>query len=56
LRIEALKTRIDRSEYHVEVDKVAVAILGRTTARIWLMPASLRPRGRNGAGPDTPTA
>jgi hypothetical protein len=41
LRIETLKERIDRSEYRVDVEKVAEAILGRPTARLWVVPASL---------------
>jgi hypothetical protein len=42
LRIESLRQRIDRSEYRVDIDKVAEAILGRPTAHVWLLPASIR--------------
>ncbi len=51
LRIEALRERIDRSEYHVDAGKVAEAILGRPTAHLWLLPAPVRivePRGEGG--------
>lgn len=43
LRIESLRERIDRSEYHVDADKVAEAILGRPTVHLWLLPASVLP-------------
>ncbi len=39
LRIESLRGQIDRSEYQVDVHKVAQAILGRPTAHLWLAPA-----------------
>jgi len=39
LRIETLKQRVARSEYRVDVDKVAKAILGRPTAHLWLVAA-----------------
>ncbi|PZS31898.1 MAG: hypothetical protein DLM61_07735 [Pseudonocardiales bacterium] len=42
LRIETLRGRIDRSEYQVDVYKVAEAILGRPAAHVWLLPASIR--------------
>jgi hypothetical protein len=42
LRIQALKGRIERSEYRIDVEKVADAILGRPTAHLWLVPASPR--------------
>lgn len=53
LRVETLRARIDRSEYHVDVDKVAEAVLGRPTARLWILPASVRttePKVGNGSG------
>jgi len=38
LRISTLRERIDRAQYHVDVDKVAEAILGRPTARMLIVP------------------
>jgi hypothetical protein len=40
LRITTLRERIERSEYRVDVDKVAEAILGRPTARMLILPSS----------------
>jgi Anti-sigma-28 factor, FlgM len=40
MRITSLRTRIDRAEYHVDVDKVAEAILGRPTARMLIIPGA----------------
>ena len=37
-RITTLRERIVRCEYRVDVDKVAEAILGRTTARMLIVP------------------
>lgn len=37
-RITTLRERIVRSEYRVDVDKVAEAILGRPTARMLIVP------------------
>jgi Anti-sigma-28 factor, FlgM len=36
-RITSLRARIDRAQYHVDVDKVAEAILGRPTARLLIL-------------------
>ncbi len=38
LRITNLRERIDRAQYHVDVDKVAEAILGRPTLRLLIIP------------------
>jgi hypothetical protein len=38
LRITSLRERIDRAQYHVDVDKVAEAVLGRPTARLLIIP------------------
>ena len=38
LRITNLRERIDRAQYHVDVDKVAEAILGRPTMRLLILP------------------
>ena len=38
LRITNLRQRIDRAQYHVDVDKVAEAILGRPTLRVLIIP------------------
>ena len=38
LRITNLRERIDRAEYHVDVDKVAEAILGRPMLRLLIIP------------------
>jgi anti-sigma-28 factor FlgM len=38
LRIMSLRERIDRDQYHVDVDKVAEAILGRPIARMLILP------------------
>ncbi len=59
LRIEALKGSIDRSEYRVDVDKVAEAILVAAAARIWLFPAlasAQPPCYEEGAAPQTSAA
>ena len=57
LRIEALKGRIDRSEYQVDVDKVAQAILGRPSARVWVIPPAMSSRQQsNGVAARTPAA
>jgi hypothetical protein len=59
LRIETLKGRIDRSEYRVDVDKVAEAILVRPAARAWVLPvlASRQPPSyEDGAAPQTSAA
>jgi hypothetical protein len=39
LRITNLRERIDRAQYHVDVDKVAEAVLGRPTLRLLIIPA-----------------
>jgi Anti-sigma-28 factor, FlgM len=41
LRITNLKERIDRAEYHVDVDKVAAAVLGRPTALLIITGATM---------------
>ena len=57
LRIEALKARIDRSEYHVDAQKVAAAVLGRPSARIWLVPPAVPASGQgHGVATRTPAA
>ena len=60
LRIEALKARIDRSEYHVDAQKVAAAVLGRPSARIWLVPPAVpavpASRQAHGVATRTPAA
>ena len=38
LRITNLRERIDRAQYHVDVDKVAEAVLGRPTLRLLIIP------------------
>ena len=38
LRITSLRERIDRAQYHVDVEKVAEAVLGRRTARLLIIP------------------
>jgi hypothetical protein len=38
LRIMTLRERIDRDRYHVDVDKVAEAILGRPIVRMLIVP------------------
>jgi Anti-sigma-28 factor, FlgM len=40
LRITNLRERIDRAQYHVDVDKVAEAILGRPTMRLLIIPGA----------------
>lgn len=40
LRITTLRERIDRAQYHVDVDAVAEAILGRPIARMLIIPAA----------------
>ena len=40
LRITNLRERIDRAQYHVDVDKVAEAILGRPTICLLVIPAA----------------
>jgi hypothetical protein len=37
LRITSLRERIDRAQYHVDVDKVAEAVLGRPTLRLLII-------------------
>jgi hypothetical protein len=37
LRITTLRERIDRAQYHVDVDKVAEAVLGRPTLRLLII-------------------
>ena len=37
LRNTSLKERIDRAQYHVDVDKVAEAVLGRPTLRLLII-------------------
>ena len=39
LRNPSLKERIDRAEYHVDVDKVAEAILDRAAVRRLIVPS-----------------
>jgi hypothetical protein len=39
LRNTSLKERIDRAEYHVDVDKVAEAILDRAAVRRLIVPS-----------------
>jgi hypothetical protein len=39
LRNTSLKERIDRAEYHVDVDKVAEAILDRAAVRRLILPS-----------------
>jgi hypothetical protein len=41
LRIMSLKERIDRDHYHVDVDKVAEAILGRSVVRMLIVPGEM---------------
>jgi hypothetical protein len=41
LRIMSLKERIDSDRYHVDVDKVAEAILGRPVARMLIVPGEM---------------
>jgi hypothetical protein len=43
LRITNLRERIDRAQYHVDVDKVAEAILGRPTMRLLITPGAMPP-------------
>ena len=38
VRIMNLRERIDRAQYHVDVDKVAEAILGRPMAHLLIIP------------------
>ena len=38
LRITNLRERIARAQYHVDVDKVAEAVLGRPTLRLLIIP------------------
>ena len=38
LRIKSLREQIDSAQYHVDVDKVAEAILGRPTMRLLIIP------------------
>lgn len=38
LRIKSLRERIDSAQYHVDVDKVAEAILGRPMAHLLIIP------------------
>jgi hypothetical protein len=40
LRITNLRERIDRAQYHVDVDKVAEAILGRPMLRLLIIPGA----------------
>jgi hypothetical protein len=40
LRITNLRERIDRAQYHVDVDKVAEAVLGRPTLRLLIIPGA----------------
>ena len=40
-RITTLRERIDRAQYHVDVDRVAEAILGRPTARMLIVPGEM---------------
>jgi hypothetical protein len=40
LRITNLRQRIDRAQYHVDVDKVAEAVLGRPTLRLLILPGA----------------
>jgi hypothetical protein len=40
LRITNLRERIDRAQYHVDVDKVAEAILGRPMLRLLISPGA----------------
>jgi hypothetical protein len=41
LRIMSLRERIDRGHYHVDVDKVAEAILGRPVVRMLVVPGEM---------------
>jgi anti-sigma28 factor (negative regulator of flagellin synthesis) len=41
LRITDLRERIDRAQYHVDVDKVAEAVLGRPTLRLLIIGGAL---------------
>jgi hypothetical protein len=41
LRIMSLKERIDHGHYHVDVDKVAEAILGRPVVRMLIVPGEM---------------
>jgi acyl dehydratase len=38
IRIQNLRERIDRAQYHVDVDKVAEAVLGRPIAHMLIVP------------------
>jgi hypothetical protein len=38
LRIKSLREQIDSAQYHVDVDKVAEAILGRPMAHLLIIP------------------
>src|SRR5436309_3279795 len=40
LRITSLRERIDRAQYHVDVDKVAEAMLGRPIGRLLIVPGA----------------
>lgn len=40
LRIKSLRQRIDSAQYHVDVDKVAEAILGRPMAHVLIIPGA----------------